>query len=79
MSVPYDLFARAFLAKVREYDFVTMDAFDRNEMVDGYMKRAIAQFKHMCQYDLTSTADDIIREFVIDIDQEDLDELVDIV
>ena len=43
------------------------------------MKRAIAAFKKICQYDLTTTADDNVREFAVEIEDEDLDEIVDIV
>ncbi len=95
MNVPYDVFASAFLGKVTEYDFLRLDDYDRNKTVDGYMKRAIAAFKHVCKYDLTNTADDNVREFIIKTDrddpdgelqkrldkelEEDLDEIVDIV
>ena len=78
MSVSYDVFTGAFLAKVTEYDF-PIGSFERNEMVDGYMKRAIAEFKKVCKYDLTSTADDIVREFHVEIAQEDMDELANII
>ena len=43
------------------------------------MKRAISAFKSVCQYDLSSTADDVIREFNVDIPAEDIDEIVEIV
>lgn len=79
MSVPYDLFTGAFLSKVTEYDFMSMSDFERTETVDGYMKRSIAAFRHICKYDLTTTADDIAREFDADVEPEDLDEIVDIV
>lgn len=79
MSLPYDVFTGAFLSKVTEYDFASMGSFERTETVDGYMKRAIAAFRKICKYDLSSTGDDAIREFDVDVDAEDLDELVDIV
>ena len=79
MSVPYDRFAEAFLAKVSEYNFVDMQDFERNSSVDGYMKRAIAAFRNICLYDLSTTADDKIREFSVDIPEEDLVELTDII
>lgn len=79
VSVSYDVFTKAFLDKVTELDFVSMRAFERSSMVDGYMKRAIASFKRLCQYDLSTTGDDIIREFEVDIPAEDLDELADII
>ena len=95
MNVPYDKFTEAFLSKITEYDFVNMTDFERNSTIDGFMKRAIAAFKHICNYDFTTTGDDNVREFSIKVtvdDQEgerqkaldeelakDLDEIVDIV
>lgn len=71
MIVPYDRFTEAFLSKITEYDFVTMTGFERNSMIDGYMKRAIAAFKHICEYDFTTTGDDNVREFNILVKEED--------
>ena len=79
MSVSYDVFTDAFLSKVTEYDFVNLYDFERNSLVDGYMKRAIASFKKICKHDLASTGDDVIREFDIEIPDEDIDELADII
>ena len=79
MSVPYDRFTEAFLSKITEYDFLTLRDYERNNLIDGYMKRAIALFRKICKYDLAGTADDIIREFDIDIPEEDLEEIVEIV
>lgn len=95
MNIPYDVFTEAFLGKVTEYDFIRLDSYDRNKTIDDYMKRSIASFQHVCKYNLTSTADDNIREFIITVDQEnpdselqsrmdaeiekDLDEIIDIV
>lgn len=79
MSVPYDRFAGAFLAKVAEYDFADLDHYTRNSMVDGYMKRAISAFKNVCKYDLSTTADDLLREFDVDIPESDLDEIAEII
>lgn len=45
MSVSYDVFTGAFLSKVSEFDFVNMRVFERNSLIDGYMKRAIAAFR----------------------------------
>ena len=49
MSVPYDIFTKAFLAKITEFEFVNMKDFERNETIDGYMKRAISVFKKNCK------------------------------
>lgn len=78
MSVSYDVFTGAFLEKVTEYDFPMRD-YERNEIVDGFMRRAIAQFKHICKYDFSTTRDDIIREFDVDVEDDDLDEIADII
>jgi len=79
MSVPYDKFTEAFLAKICEFEFIELDDDERTEIVDGYMKRAVSAFKKNCKYDLTSAADDEEREFDIDVSDEDLEELVDII
>lgn len=78
MSVSYDVFAGAFLSKITEYNFIQLDDFDRNFIIDEYMKRSIAGFNNVCKYDLSSY-DDIIRELYVDIPQSELDEIVDIV
>lgn len=79
MSVPYDVFTNAFLSKITEFDFVNMKDFERNEIIDGYMKRAIASFKKICKYDFSTTGDDNIREFDLVVADEDMDELTDII
>lgn len=78
MSISYDLFTGAFLGKVTEYDFIHLEEYDRNVMVDGYMKRACAQFDKICKYDLADR-DDIIRRFNFDIPDNEIDEVLDIV
>ena len=78
MSVSYDVFTRAFLDKVQEFDFPLTD-HERNSLTDSYMKRAIASFKKICKYDLLSAVDDVIREFDIEIASTDIDELSDII
>ena len=78
MSVSYDVFAGAVLSKITEYNFIQLDDYNRNTIVDGYMKRAFAGFSKVCKYDLNSY-DDIIRELAIDIPTDELDEIVDIV
>jgi len=78
MSVSYDLFMGAFLNKITEYDFIRLDDYDRNSIVDGYMKRACSQFNKICKYDLMSY-DDRTREFSCDIPEDEIDEIVDIV
>lgn len=79
MSVEYDVFTGAFLSKIAEFDLVQLHEDARNDLVDGYLKRAVSAFRKNCRYDLTSTQDDTLRQFDIDIAAEDLDELVDII
>lgn len=79
MSLSYDVFTAAFLSKISEYDFYDMDEEIRAEAVDGFMKRAVSEFRKNCKYDLFSTASDENREFDVDIDGDDLDEIVDII
>jgi hypothetical protein len=79
MSLPYDLFTDAFLSKVTEYELIQLDEYNRTSTIDGYMKRAISQFQKVCTYDLTTTANDLIRAFTIDVSDEDMDELAEII
>lgn len=78
MSVSYDIFTSYFLNKVEEYKFIKLTDADRTMIVDGYMKRACAQFNQICKYDLT-TYNDEERIIVTDIPEEDLDEIADII
>jgi hypothetical protein len=79
MAVDYDAFGDAFLAKISEYDFLSMFDDIRAEMIDGYMKRSLANFKKNCLYDFTTTADDEERQFGVEVNDEDIDEIIDIV
>ena len=79
MGVPYDNFVGAFLAKITEFELSALAEYERQETVDGYMKRAISAFQRVCKYDLTTTADDSIREFGVSVGAKDLDEIIDIV
>lgn len=79
MNVPYDVFTEAFLSKISEYDFLSLDEADRTAIVDGFMKRALTSFKKNCKYDFLSAQDDKIREFNIDVPIGDIDELAEII
>ena len=78
MVVSYDLFIEYFLDKVKEYDFLDMDDYDRTKLVEGFMKRACAQFNKICKYDIVS-CDEENRVFLEEIPEEDIDEIADIV
>lgn len=77
-GTPYDVFTKHFLDKVEEYKFIQLPTENRTEIVDGYMKRACAQFKKICKYDI-ATGDDDNRVFPIEIDASDIDEIADII
>lgn len=81
MSIPYDVFAAAFLSKITEFDLLSLDDASKTEIVDGYMHKAISNsnFKKVCGYNLSATKDDENREFGVDIAEDVLDEIVDIV
>lgn len=79
MSIPYDIFIGAFLNKISEYELLQLEDNTRTEVVDGYLRRAVTAFKKNCKYDFFTTRDDDSREFLTDIQDEDLDELVDII
>lgn len=79
MSIPYDIFIGAFLNKISEYELLQLEDNTRTEVVDVYLRRAVTAFKKNCKYDFFTTRDDDSREFLTDIPDEDLDELVDII
>ena len=78
MSTPYDVFEGAFLSKITEYYFIHLEGYERNSLIDGFMKRACAQFNRVCKYDLV-TGDDAVRELSVTIPDAELAEIVDIV
>ena len=53
MSVSYDLFIGAFLSKITEYNFLTLNENLRTEIVDNFLFKAInnGTFKKVCPYD----------------------------
>jgi len=78
LTVSYDRFTEAFLAKITEYDFVKLSESDRQAIVDGYMKRAASKFNEVCKYDI-STGDDDAREYTLDgATEAEVDEIIDI-
>ncbi len=78
MSVSYDVFTREFLNKITEFEFLKLVEANRTEVIDSYLKRAVSKFRKNCKYNLTSAADDNLRQFNIDINNDDINELVDI-
>lgn len=79
MAVSYDVFINTFLSKITEYEFIKLDIKSAEEILDGFLKRAVSEFKAVCKYDLVNTRDDVLREFDIEISDSDLDEIADII
>ena len=79
MSISYDYIVDAFLNKISEFDLAELAEDCREDVVKGYMKRAITHFGKNCKYDLISTQDDVMRKIDADIDDDDIDELVEII
>lgn len=79
MSISYDVFTSSFLFKITEYKLPSLNISERTFIVDEYMHKAISKFKSVCDYDLTSTKNDIERTFTAEISAEDIDEIVDVV
>ncbi len=80
MDISYDLFTGAFLSKITEFDILTLAPEDQQVIVDGYMKRAISSFQHVCDIDLLSAEDDENRKYTVELgDDDDVTEIVDIV
>lgn len=77
MVITYDDVADAFLSKITEFEFIKLPEEDLYRTLDGYMKRAISSFKKVCKYDLTE-CDDTVREFTVDFQEEDTDEILEI-
>lgn len=78
-SVSYDAFTGAFLGKISEFEFLKLDDNTRTEIVDGYLKRALTAFRKNCKHDLFTTGNDLLRQFTVEIPDDELDEIVEIV
>lgn len=78
MTLTYDDVVNAFLSKITEFELVQLSEDERDNVVSGYMKRTIASFNRICEYDL-STMDDDLKTFSVEIDDADVDEILDIV
>lgn len=81
MSVSYDMFVSAFIAKITEYKLPAMDIVSRTETVDSYMHFAMSNsnFKKVCPYAFAVNSNNQDRVFNIDIPEDILMEITDIV
>lgn len=80
MIVSYDEFTAAFLAKISEFEFARLCPENRQNIVDGYMKRSCAKFSEVCKFDIAA-GDDEAREFTFsdDATESEIDEILEIV
>lgn len=78
MNISYDTITNVFLSKITEFELLKIPEETRTNIVDGYMKRVIPEFQHICEYNLTEY-DDETRMFTDDFDEKDIDEIVNIV
>lgn len=80
MTVSFDIFTEAFLQKITEYRFLAMEQQDRQDIVDGYLRRACADFSSVCKEDLSSL-DSANRFFLFrdNMSEAELEEIVDII
>ena len=80
MTVSYDAFTEAFLAKVTEYTFYRLPDENRQSIVDGYMRRACSKFSEVCPHGFCN-GDNDLREFTVSdaLTENDIEEIVDIV
>lgn len=79
MNISFDMFINAFLMKISEFELLSLEIPDRTAIVDEYLKQAIADFRHVCQYDFVTTRNDETRQFDVEVEPEDVDELVGII
>jgi hypothetical protein len=61
MPTLYNDIENLFLGEIKDLTFLDYEALDREEILDGYLMKAIVRFK-ACQIDLTDK-DDIVRQF----------------
>lgn len=79
MGIPYDSIIGAFLSKITEFDLQRIGEESRNELVNGFLRRAVTEFNEICKYDLSGSYDDENSEFALgEISTTDADEIVNI-
>jgi hypothetical protein len=78
LTASYDDFTEAFLGKITEYTFSAMTDGNKQDTVDGYMKRAAAKFNETNSVGFSSY-DDTARTFSLDLEASNYDIVVDIV
>lgn len=79
MGIPYDSIIGAFLSKITEFNFQNLTMENRDELVNGYLRRAVTEFNDICKYDLSGSYDDENGEFALsDISSTDADEIINI-
>lgn len=79
MGIPYDSIIGAFLSKITEFDLQSMVENSRDELINGFLRRAVTEFDRVCKQDLSGTYDDENGKFAIDgLNASETDELINI-
>lgn len=78
MGIPYESIIGAFLSKITEYDFVRMDEYNRDELINGYLRRAVTEFAPVCKENISGSYDDENEMFDLELSSTDADEIISI-
>lgn len=82
MIIKYEDIIEAFLSKITEFELLQLSDEDRESVIEGYLKRAIAAFKNVSNHNLSPIYDDDIKDYIFelsDITEPDKDELIEII
>ena len=71
MATPYQTIFDVFINKITDYDFLSLDTADIEEILTKYIKSALVKFK-VCKKDL-SDRDDNIKTFNITLTEEEVE------
>jgi hypothetical protein len=77
MATTYDVVYKRFLDKITDYDLPLFSDIQKEDILNGYLKSAIVDFKRPCKTDLTDR-DDEYSQFNITLDDEIIEILAEI-
>lgn len=80
MSISYDSFTGAFLAKITEFDLLEIAPEERDVIMTGYMRRAMTKFAHVSKIDFAAYDNPAEHSFDVEgVSERDIEEVVDII
>lgn len=74
MSTPYSKIYERAMFKFRDYEFLKLQEYDIERILENHLKSAESDFIDICRYDLTK-ADDDEKCYIEDLDNETIDVL----